>query len=108
MTNEIFVITGPESCGKTTLARQLANRWGAPLVNEAARAYLQEKDSYQKSDLLEKLKLILIISAAFLRICLDSALFKLAEGSSSGIKYNNLGTDGIDGSDGEHSPDKPR
>ena len=27
----------------------------------------------------------------------DSALFKLAEGSSSGIKYNNLGTDGIDG-----------
>ena len=57
MTNEIFVITGPESCGKTTLARQLANRWGAPLVNEAARAYLQEKDSYQKSDLLEIAKL---------------------------------------------------
>ncbi len=57
MTNEIVVITGPESCGKTTLARQLANRWGAPLVNEVARDYLREKDSYQKTDLLEIAKL---------------------------------------------------
>ena len=57
MTNEIVVITGPESCGKTTLARQLAERWRAPLVNEAARDYLQGKDSYQKSDLLEIAKL---------------------------------------------------
>ena len=57
MTNEIVVITGPESCGKTTLARQLADRWRAPLVNEAARDYLRGKDSYQKSDLLEIAKL---------------------------------------------------
>ena len=57
MTNEIVVITGPESCGKTTLARQLADRWRAPLVSEAARDYLQGKDSYQKSDLLEIAKL---------------------------------------------------
>ena len=57
MTNEIVVITGPESCGKTTLARQLADRWKAPLVSEAARDYLQGKDSYEKSDLLEIAKL---------------------------------------------------
>ena len=57
MNKEIVVITGPESCGKTTLARQLADRWEAPLVNEAARNYLQKKDSYDKSDLLEIAKL---------------------------------------------------
>lgn len=57
MVKEIVVVTGPESCGKTTLARQLANRWEAPLVNEAARSYLQNKDSYQESDLLEIAKL---------------------------------------------------
>ena len=57
MIKEIVVVTGPESCGKTTLARQLAARWEAPLVNEAARSYLQNKDSYQESDLLEIAKL---------------------------------------------------
>ena len=57
MTSKIVVITGPESCGKTTLARQLSDRWRAPLVNEAAREYLQGKDSYEKSDLLEIAKL---------------------------------------------------
>ena len=57
MTKKIVVITGPESCGKTTLARQLAAHWEAPLVNEAARDYLQRKDSYQESDLLEIAKL---------------------------------------------------
>ena len=57
MIKEIVVVTGPESCGKTTLARQLADRWEAPLVNEAARDYLQNKDSYQKSDLLKIAKL---------------------------------------------------
>ena len=57
MIKEIVVVTGPESCGKTTLARQLADRWEAPLVNEAARDYLQNKDSYQESDLLKIAKL---------------------------------------------------
>ena len=57
MIKEIVVVTGPESCGKTTLARQLASHWKAPLVNEAARDYLQKKDSYRESDLLEIAKL---------------------------------------------------
>ena len=57
MIKEIVVLTGPESCGKTTLARQLADRWEVPLVNEAARDYLQNKDSYKESDLLEIAKL---------------------------------------------------
>ena len=57
MIKEIVVVTGPESCGKTTLARQLADRWETPLVNEAARSYLQNKDSYQESDLLKIAKL---------------------------------------------------
>ena len=57
VTKDIVVITGPESCVKTSLARQLADRWRAPLVNEVAREYLREKDSYQKSDLLEIAKL---------------------------------------------------
>ena len=57
MIKEIVVVTGPESCGKTTLARQLADRWEAPLVNEAARDYLQNIASYQKSDLLKIAKL---------------------------------------------------
>ena len=60
MIKEIVVVTGPESCGKTTLARQLADRWEAPLVSEAARDYLQNKGSYQKSDLLKIAKLIMI------------------------------------------------
>ena len=57
MSNEIVVITGPESCGKTTLARQIADRWETPLVKEVARDYLQGKESYQKSDLLKIAKL---------------------------------------------------
>ena len=57
MSNEIVVITGPESCGKTTLAEQLSDRWSAPLVREVARDYLQDKRSYQKSDLLSIAKL---------------------------------------------------
>ena len=53
MSTEILVITGPESSGKTTLATQLANYWKTPLVTEASRDYLKEKDSYQQHDLLE-------------------------------------------------------
>lgn len=37
------VVFGPESTGKTTLARDLANHYQAPWVPEYAREYLQEK-----------------------------------------------------------------
>lgn len=37
------VLTGPESTGKTTLAEQLSNEYGAPAVPEAARAYALTK-----------------------------------------------------------------
>ena len=50
------VLTGPESCGKTTLARILAESFAAGLVAEQARDYLDQKDlvgRYQPSDLLK-------------------------------------------------------
>ncbi len=48
----LFVVTGPESSGKSTLATLLAQRLNAPHAGEAARTYLQDKVSYQPSDLL--------------------------------------------------------
>ncbi len=53
MSTEIIVMTGPESSGKTTLAKQLADCWNVPLVPEIARDYLRGKDSYQQHDLVE-------------------------------------------------------
>ena len=54
----ILITTGPESCGKTTLATQLSELLHAPLVDEVAREYLddcyrQNPDfQYQQHDLL--------------------------------------------------------
>ena len=45
-------ITGPESCGKSTLAEELKSKLGGVLVPEAARIYLNSKDHYDQSDLL--------------------------------------------------------
>ena len=42
----IITIVGPESSGKTTLARQLAAELGCPWVPEYAREYLQASGGY--------------------------------------------------------------
>lgn len=48
-----IVITGPESCGKTTLATQLAKHFKCPVVLEYAREYIDKLDrAYQEDDLL--------------------------------------------------------
>lgn len=54
---QIYILTGPESSGKTTLASTLANYWPAELVAEQARIYLEEKSidstyQYQQADIL--------------------------------------------------------
>lgn len=55
---KLFVLTGPESSGKTSLATQLCDSLQAPLVPEASREYLREiKTAYQKHDLLAIAKL---------------------------------------------------
>lgn len=48
---QIISIVGPESCGKTTLARALAKRFHAPWVEEYARAYLSGRPTYDETDL---------------------------------------------------------
>ena len=50
-----IIITGPESCGKTTLARQLAAHFQTPLVEEYARIFFEEKQTpqYNEVDLLK-------------------------------------------------------
>ena len=42
----IITIVGPESSGKTTLARQLAAELGCPWVPEYAREYLEQRGGY--------------------------------------------------------------
>lgn len=49
------ILTGPESSGKTTLAKALSLHYGVPWVPEYARYYLQELPGgkYTEADLLE-------------------------------------------------------
>ncbi len=52
MTKKIL-LTGPESTGKTTLAKALADYYKAQLIHEFARQYLQHLDRpYTEDDLL--------------------------------------------------------
>jgi len=48
----LFVLTGPESSAKSTLARTLSEHFSSACVEEVARAYLQHRPSYLPSDLL--------------------------------------------------------
>ena len=47
----LYVVTGPESCGKSTLSRSLGERFGVPVIPEAARQLLGST-RYESSDLL--------------------------------------------------------
>ncbi len=48
-----IVITGPESTGKSTLSRRLAAHFGAGLVPEYARGYLESLERpYREADIL--------------------------------------------------------
>jgi nicotinamide riboside kinase len=47
-----IAFTGPESSGKTTLARWTANFFSLPYIPEFAREYLEEKPQYQEADLV--------------------------------------------------------
>ena len=49
----LFVLTGPESSAKSTLARHLSEHFAVPCVEEAARAYLHNRAGYGPSDLLQ-------------------------------------------------------
>lgn len=56
--SRLFILTGPESSGKSTLASQLCDCLQAPLVPEISREYLSQKlaenseFSYREDDLL--------------------------------------------------------
>ncbi len=48
-----ITIVGPESSGKTTLCKALAEHYDAPWVEECARGYLENQNGkYEESDLL--------------------------------------------------------
>jgi nicotinamide riboside kinase len=48
-----IAFTGPESCGKSTMALWCAQQFGLPLSDEFAREYLKDKGDYEKNDLDE-------------------------------------------------------
>ena len=47
-----IVITGPESCGKTTLAKALSKALNIGYTKEYAREYLNNNSNYKQEDLL--------------------------------------------------------
>ncbi len=49
-----ILITGPESSGKTTIAKYLSKRFNAHLIEEYARTYLEKHGAkYDQSDILK-------------------------------------------------------
>ena len=51
-----IAFTGPESCGKTTLATWCAAFFNWPLAQEYARTYLETRPLYEEADLIEMAK----------------------------------------------------
>ncbi|MFT4525781.1 MAG: NadR type nicotinamide-nucleotide adenylyltransferase [Bacteroidia bacterium] len=50
----IISIVGPESTGKSTLAKRLGEHFSAPIVPEFSRSFLQNRNGiYEESDLIE-------------------------------------------------------
>ncbi len=47
----IIAFTGPESSGKTTLAKLISETFSGVLIEEYAREYLDQKSSYEQIDL---------------------------------------------------------
>jgi nicotinamide riboside kinase len=93
-----YVLTGPESSGKTTLAAALASYWSAPLLKEYSREYLELKRqaepefSYQQSDILSIAQLqyaqeIELLKQAPERLVCDTDLLVLIVWSE--VKYGN-------------------
>jgi nicotinamide riboside kinase len=48
-----IAFTGPESCGKSTMAQWCSIQFNLPLSEEFAREYLQDKVHYERNDLDE-------------------------------------------------------
>lgn len=46
-----IAFTGPESCGKSTLAKWVSEQYNLPLSEEFAREFLAQKESYIQDDL---------------------------------------------------------
>ena len=48
---KVVVLTGPESAGKSTLSKALAERFNAPLVSEYVREFIEQhqRDTDRKS-----------------------------------------------------------
>ena len=53
-----IVLTGPESVGKSTLTKQLADHFKMPFIDEIARTYIENLNRpYTKNDVLEIAKM---------------------------------------------------
>ena len=48
----LFVLTGPESAGKSALTMALAGHFSAPYIDEVARTYISPGHAYEPSELL--------------------------------------------------------
>ena len=83
----IITIVGPESSGKTTLARELASFYDAPWVAEYARKYLEGLGRpYEENDLMRiaegQLEAILAVLGR------QSSVLSLRPGPLKGVKIS--------------------